>query len=325
MPLDMPDGPHRPIPPRDEYLARIHRVQDHIERHLGEELRLEDLARMAWFSAFHFHRIYAAITGETIREFVARLRLERAASTLLRFPERSITEIALDAGFGGSAAFARAFRAAYGMTASEFRKTGKPLRKRGEEGRKGAGYVAPVGAAPDGPDAADLRRPDMSGKGKKKADAIAVEELPAFTVAYVRHVGPYAGNAGLFAGLFGRLGQWAGPRGLVRKDTRWLAIYHDDPEITPPEKLRLSACITVPAGTQGERDVSVMEIPAGKCAVARYSLQKHEYAAAWNWLMGEWLPASGYQPDDRPCYEVYLSQPEDPVQVVDIVEPVKAL
>jgi AraC family transcriptional regulator len=317
--------PGSPIPPRDEYLARIHRVQDHIERHLGEELRLEELARVACFSPFHFHRVYAAVTGETIREFVARLRLERAASALLRFPERSVTEIALDAGFGGSAAFARAFRAAYGTTATEFRKLGKPLRKRGEVRPESAAYVASVGAAPDGPVAADVRRADMNGKAKKQADAVRVEELPAFTVAYVRHVGPYAGDAELFGRLFGRLGQWAGPRGLIAKDARWLAMYHDDPEITPAEKLRLSVCLSVPAGTQGERDVNVMEIPAGKSAVARFSLDRSEYAAAWNWFMGEWLPASGYQPDDRPCYEVYLSQPEDPVQRVDIVQPVKAL
>ena len=165
----------------------------------------------------------------------------------------------------------------------------------------------------------------MNGKARKQADEVRVAELPAFTVAYVRHVGPYAGDAGLFARLFGRLGQWAGPRGLIGKDTRWLAMYHDDPEITAPEKLRVSACLSVPAGTQGERDVSVMEIPAGKSAVARFTLDRSEYAAAWNWLMGAWLPASGYQPDDRPCYEVYLSQPEDPVQRVDIVQPLKVL
>lgn len=317
--------PDRPVPPRDEYLARIHCVQDHIERHLGEELRLEDLARVACFSPFHFHRIYAAITGETIREFVARLRLERAAGALLRTPARSVTEIALDAGFGGSAAFARSFRGAYGVTATEFRKNGKALRKRGEEGPEGAAYVAPVGAAPDGPDAAGPGRADMGAKAKKQADTIAVEELPAFTVAYVRHVGPYAGDEALFARLFGRLGQWAGPRGLIGEGTRWLAIFHDDPEITPAEKLRVSACVTVPAGTTGERDVSVMEIPAGRCAVARFSLKKDEYAAAWNWLMGEWMPASGYQPDDRPCYEIYRSRPEDPVLLVDLVEPVKSL
>lgn len=314
------------IPPRDEYLTRIHRVQDHIERHLQEELRLEDLARVACFSPFHFHRIYAAITGETVREFVLRLRLERAASQLLLLPGRSVTEIALDCGFGGSASFARAFRATFGTTATQFRKIRKPLRNPGEEGGAAAGYGPEDGAAPDGPGAAAVRRErPMRATDRKKADQARVDDLPAFTVGYVRHVGPYAGDGPLFARLFGRLGQWAGPRGLIGKDTRWLVIYHDDPNITAPERLRISACLTVPSGTPGERDVSVMEVPAGRSVVATFSLQHHEYGAAWSWLMGEWLPASGYQPDDRPCYEVYLSRPEEPIQIVELVQPVKAL
>jgi AraC family transcriptional regulator len=315
-----------PQVPRDEYLARIHRVQDHIERHLQQDLRLEELARVACFSPFHFHRIYAAVTGETIREFVLRVRLERAASALLLTPPRSVTEIALDCGFGGSAAFARAFRAAFGLSATEFRKIRKPLRKPGEEPGPGAGYGPGVGAAPDGPDAGAARRElPMHAIERKKADDAQVRDLPALTVAYVRHVGPYAGDDGLFRRLFGRLGQWAGPRGLIGKDTRWLAIFHDDPNITAPEKLRVSACLTVPAGTPGERDVNVMEIPAGRSVVARFSLEHKEFGAAWSWLMGEWMPSSGYQPDDRPCYEVYLSQPDDPVQVVELVQPVKPL
>ncbi len=162
--------PGRPVPPRDEYLARIHRVQDHIERHLQEELRLEDLARVACFSPFPFHRIYAAITGETSREFVLRLRLERAASALLHVPERSVTEIALDCGFGGSAAFARAFRAAFGTTATRFRKNRKPLRNPGEEGGAGQGYGPEAGAAPGGPeaDAASKEHPCTGWSGRRR-------------------------------------------------------------------------------------------------------------------------------------------------------------
>lgn len=314
------------VPARDEYLARIHRVQDHIERHLQEELRLEELARVACFSPFHFHRIYAAVTGETIREFVLRLRLERAASQLLMSPPRSVTEIALDCGFGGSAAFARAFRVAFGASATEFRKIRKAVRNPGEEPAPAAGYGPGVGAAPDGPEAAAAWRDrPMRTMERKKADEALVRDLPAFTVAYVRHVGPYAGDDALFGRLFGRLGQWAGPRGLIGPDARWLSIYHDDPNITPPEKLRVSVCLAVPAGTIGERDVNVMDIPAGKSVVARFSLEHKEYAAAWNWLMGEWMPQSGYQPDDRPCYEVCLSPPDAPVVVVELVQPVKPL
>jgi AraC family transcriptional regulator len=314
-----------PTPARAEYLARIHRVQDHVERHLAEELRLEDLARVACFSPFHFSRVYAAVTGESVREFVLRLRLERAASQLRLHQDRSVTEIALDCGFGGPAAFARAFRAAFGLSATQFRKKCKAVRKRGEEPEDGPGYLLPVGAAPDVPEAAGGRVAPMRTRKVKAPEAVRVEDLPATTVAYVRHVGPYAGDVELFGRLFGRLGQWAGPRGLLGPQSRWLTIYHDDPNVTAPERLRISACVTVPPGTAGERDVSVMELPAGRCVVAHFTLHPREYEQAWNWLMGEWLTESGYQPDDRPCYEVYRHELDAPVHLVDLVQPVRPL
>ena len=72
-------------------------------------------------------------------------------------------------------------------------------------------------------------------------------------MAYVRHIGPYKGDNALFENLFNRLMAWAGPRGLLRfPETRVLAVYHDDPDITEEEKLRVSACITVPRETEPE-------------------------------------------------------------------------
>lgn len=307
-------------------------MQDHVERHLAEELRLDDLARVACFSPFHFHRIYVALTGETVREFVQRVRLERAASQLLRDPTRSVTAVALDLGFGSPAAFARAFRAAFGTSASAFRKNRKADRKPGKAGARADGHAGGVApGAPDGPaPAGGGWEPHMQTHAQpmKEAEAVEIKDLPATTVAYVRHVGPYAGNPGLFEGLFAQLFQWAGPRGLVGPAARVLTVYHDDPNVTAPEKLRVSACVTVPPGTRGEREVGVLELPAGRCAVARFALQPPEYQAAWNWVMGAWLPSSGWEPDDRPCYEVMLNDPcQDPAGVhrVEIVVPVKPL
>ena len=157
----------------------------------------------------------------------------------------------------------------------------------------------------------------MRTEKRKEPVSVGVEEVPEMTVACVRHVGPYAGDTKLFEGLFGRLGQWARPRGLLSPDSQWLTVFHDDPNITPQEKLRISACVTVPKGTPGEGDVSIMVLPAGRCVLAHYSLLPSEYEEAWNWLMGEWLEKSGYQPDDRPCYEVYRSAPGAKVHLVD--------
>lgn len=158
---------------------------------------------------------------------------------------------------------------------------------------------------------------------------VTVEELPEIPVAYVRHIGPYKGDGALFERLFGKLMRWAGPRGLLGSpNTKTLIIYYDSPEITDESKLRLDVCITVPANTPAEGEVGRLNIPAGKYALARFELAADEYQGAWDYVFGKWLPESGYQPDERPCFELYHNDPEQHPQkksVLDICLPVKPL
>jgi AraC family transcriptional regulator len=76
---------------------------------------------VAAFSPFHFHRVFRAITGETLFGFIHRLRIEKAAGALLNHPDQSVLEIALDHGFASAATFARAFKLRFGMSATEWR------------------------------------------------------------------------------------------------------------------------------------------------------------------------------------------------------------
>ncbi len=319
---------------RTEYLGRIHRVMDYIERNLERPFTLEELAGVACFSPFHFHRVFTACAGETLYQFILRLRLERAADQLVRVPGKSVTAVALDLGFGSSAAFARAFHAAFGTSATEWRdrhrKDCEAISKNRQDPQRPDAY-APAMADAMGADGPSGWRAFMSKQATippRPADAVRIETIEPMTVAYVRHVGPYAGDTQLFGRLFGRLGQWAGPRGLLGPQAKWLTIYHDNPEITEEQKLRISVCVTVPPGTHPEGDIGVMTIDAGKYAAARFEIDASEFGAIWNWLMGVWLPSSGYQPDDRPCFEMYLNNWEEHPQkkhIVEIWEPVKPL
>jgi AraC family transcriptional regulator len=305
---------------------------DHVERNLDRPLTLEELAGVACFSPFHFHRLFTALTGETLHQFILRVRVERAANQLRQNPGKSITAIALDCGFGSSAAFARAFRAAFGTTASGWRAGSSKIRQsKGKAGQESAGparYDPPVGVMVT-PDESDGREKMPSRTlPVKEAQSVRIETIDAMPVAYVRHVGPYAGDAKLFERLFGTLCQWVGARGLFGPTTKLLTIYHDNPEVTSPDKLRISVCATVPAGTRAEGDVGTMTVDGGKYAVAKYELDPSEYGAAWNWLMGVWLPSSGFQPDDRHCFELTLNNPkEHPAgkHIVEIWEPVRPL
>ena len=141
--------------------------------------------------------------------------------------------------------------------------------------------------------------------------SIEVRDLPAKTFAYLRHVGPYAGNNELFEGLWGRFFAWAGPRGLFRpNESEAITIYHDNPDITAEEKLRISLGITVPPGTPPGGEIALLEIPAGQYVCARFEIGSADFGAAWNTVMGEWMPQSGWQPDDNPSYECYLNDPK---------------
>ena len=132
---------------QEEYVARMNRVLDYIQDNLAEELSLQTLAKVACFSPHHFHRLFRAFFGEPLGQFVKRLRLERAATHLSVAPNRSVTEVALDAGFSSPAAFARAFRDRFGMSASEWRanqsKIGKAMRKDGNAGFATETYFEP--------------------------------------------------------------------------------------------------------------------------------------------------------------------------------------
>src|SRR6185436_20700588 len=104
----------------ESYRERMLAVLVHIQEHLDDPLPLEELADVAHFSPFHFHRIFRGMVGESVKEHVRRLRLERAAHRL-RFTGEPVTEIALDAGYQTHESFTRAFGAMFGESPSEFR------------------------------------------------------------------------------------------------------------------------------------------------------------------------------------------------------------
>src|SRR5438045_9670746 len=95
---------------RFEYVARMHRVVEHIDRHLDEPLDLETLAGVENFSSFHFHRLFSAWMGETLGEYLRRRRLEIGAQRLVTQPRMQVLEVDLSGGFGSTEARPRAFR-----------------------------------------------------------------------------------------------------------------------------------------------------------------------------------------------------------------------
>ncbi len=328
---------------RAEYTSRINRVLDYIEKNIDHPLSLETLAKVADFSRFHFHRIFAALVGETLNQFIQRVRVEKAANLLVTKPKDSITDVAFDCGFSNSASFSRSFKEVFGMTPSRWRseKDILSLQQNSNICKTQGNISKSMGKIWKDVDF-DLhynrgenqnltwRITMKNTEGLKKLDAtIEVKELPKTPVAYIRHIGPYKGDQNLFEGLFGRLFKWAGARDLLSNpDMKVMSVYHDDPEITDEEKLRLSVCISVPQDTEVDGEVGKMTIAGGKYAVGRFEVAGDEYPHAWYTMMAGWMPESGYQPDDRLCFELFQNDPKEHPEnkhIFDICVPVKPL
>jgi len=104
-----------------DYYERIQSTVDYIEKRLGEEITLDELADMACFSKYHYHRIFLAFTGETVMEYIRKRRLASAAARLMNSGDRTL-DIAFSLGFNSQETFIRAFKKVFGVTPGRCRK-----------------------------------------------------------------------------------------------------------------------------------------------------------------------------------------------------------
>lgn len=101
-------------------LLRLDRSRDLIAARCGEVVTLEDAAREACISPFHYHRLFVQAFGQTPHDFLTARRLERARY-LLATTEMPVTEICLETGYASLGTFSTRFRRYYGCTPTEYR------------------------------------------------------------------------------------------------------------------------------------------------------------------------------------------------------------
>ena len=303
-----------------EYERRIHRVVAHIDRHLDEPLDLEALAAVANFSAFHFHRLFRAWTGETLGDYLRRRRVETGALRLLTQPGSSVLEIALAVGFGSGEAFGRAFKARFGASPSAWREA----RRREAQSNPGRGERSLDQAAQkvdfdDGFSATpSIEDPTMD------VSVSLIDMLPT-PVAYYRYIGLYGPPVGRF--WMERVAPWMAENGLF--DRVRFGIGHDDPAITEPAKCRYDACVVAEPGEVLSGQPMRAVLPGGRYACMPFEGTTGDIDAAWHRLLGRWLPASGLQLDARPLLERYPVEasydPQTGVFGCDLCIPVRPL
>jgi len=257
----------------DDYQLRVGLAIQHLEQHLDDDLSLPELADVASFSPFHFHRIFRALTGEGVAERVRRLRLERAAARL-RNTSRSILEIALEAGYQAHESFTRAFEAAFHTSPSHYRTERSAL----------APSIAP---------------------GNPVETAARMEHIGPLCVIRLRHAGPY-GDVGQ---TFERLAAWVGSHGLFGPWTQGLGISYDDPEVTPPEYLRYDARLHGAARGAGRGRNPGPRAARARLRDGDPQRSIYRPGRAYAGLIRWWLRHGDGEISDAPALEFYLNQP----------------
>ena len=279
-----------------DYIERTNAAIDYIVRNLDGDLTLQNVAKVACFSPFHFHRVFRSLVGETLNQFVKRQRLERALYLMSHAPGRSLTDISLDCGFSSSSDFSRSFKSRYGTAPSAFdvdefrtsrRKEFETILASHQNGPKLTRL--PVGTNPD-------------------RFEVSIRNLPARTVAYIRVLDPYRSTAVVDA--IERLIDWAEQRGLA--DGAWLGYMWEDPEIVALEDCRYDVALVIDESQfnfrpQGE--IGRFEFPSMQVADVPICGDIQLEQRAIDWLFGTWLPRSGFVPDDQPAFEAWNGRP----------------
>lgn len=275
-----------------KYQARMQRVLDHIDRHLDGDLDLETLSGVAAFSKYHFHRQFSATFRLSLHRYVQLARMRQASHQLAHHAQRSVTDIAMAAGYDAPDAFARAFRQRFGQSPSAFRN---------------APEWAPWLAAFEPLDNArnQLMRTTFS------AHDVTIRTVAPTRVAMFEH----RGDPATIGATVQRFIAWRKAAGLSPRTNPTFNIWYSERRPANPADYRMDLCVGLLDDRTietGDGAVRIGEIPGGRCAVLRVTGDTHNLEPAALFLYREWLPASGAEMRDFPiyCQRFFLDEPD---------------
>jgi AraC family transcriptional regulator len=274
------------------YQQRLEKVIDFIGKHVDEDVSLEKVSAVFCVSKFHFHRLFTALTGLSLQQYIRWLRMKRAAHQLVVNQEQSIINIAINAGFTSHEAFSRLFKQMCGLSPSQFRQQANwsywdsspyCLPKRGEANMK-----------VDVKKVNKIRLAVIEHRGDPQWIGKSVNKLITWAKAQSVNLKPKAGEAFAFA--------------------------YDDPKTTAPEEFRMDLGIKIPDNLELSNDVVEKFIPPGRYAVTLHKGSRDRIGDTVYYLYREWLLNSGEQLGDFPCIFCYYNFEHEVVETEALTE-----
>ncbi len=250
------------------YSNSIQKVIDAIENEL-DYITVEELIHLSGYSYYHFHRIFKAYTGESLKKYIKRLQMERTLKQM-QANQDNITQIAIQAGYHMPSSFNKAFKEMFGINPTEYKKAYALKR-----------VIYPM------------------------INPQRIEQMDDIHTYCMRHIGSYANLDTPIQHII----SFAIQNRLIDKDFSLLTIPHDDPDITDEKKLRFDICIhsTKTFDVTEIEWLNKKVIHGGKYAVFIHKGNPSKTIDTYNSIFGNWFYQSDISLRDEPIFQKFLN------------------
>lgn len=260
--------------------AHIHyelviRIQEYINRHLFDDLDSDKLSQIASVSKYHFRRIFNAVTGENLGNYIQRLRLEYIAFKFIS-TDISVPKILAQINYQNKHTISRAFKSYFNCSIPEFRQKHSNI----SSNRKNPIQITP-----------------------------SIEKISSIKIAYLK-LEKTENISYSFSVLWKQLLQFSESNELPSKGCKYISLTLDYPLITLEEQSRFMVGVTLPQSFKAPKGFGIYEIPSGEYAVFRFKGFYHQLNRVYRNIYLDWLPVCDYTLREQFTFETYINTPE---------------
>jgi len=267
---------------KNSYLENINQAIAYMESNATSAIQLKDIAQQAHLSPYHFHRIFKSLTGNTTKDFLTRLRIEKAALQL-KHTQDDIGQIAFNCGYQNHETFTRAFKSYFGLTPLSYRDTIKVVTL----------------------DKKDHYNNINTNLNTLHVQGPIIKTIPDLHLAYIRHNGSYS----KVGQSFQRLMLWALTHLVLKLKPITIGIVHDNPDLTAEQHIRFDACVMLSGPIKPKGEIGYKKIEGGKFAVFTYKGPYEGFYPVYDYIYNICLFEQNFDLADKPALEWYVKSP----------------
>jgi AraC family transcriptional regulator len=251
----------------------------YIYSHIDVDINMDELAHEFEISKFYMHKVFKEMFGRNIYESIKAIRLQKAATLLLTNKYSTISDIAALCGYSSQTSFIRVFKERFLMTPTQWRQGGYKT------------YSKNI-----------IEESIKTKHSNATFDHLVptIVKMPQIEAYYIRH----RGYNDQIRQTWQKIQSWTYSNNI--ENYQHIALFHDNPAITPLDDCQYVACIKVDGVDMSKNErLPRFKIFGGTYAKFDITGTDGDFLKFMHWLYSEWLPSSDYETTTKPQYAIY--------------------